>query len=78
LHQHDYQFGTSRKKKPLNDSNMIATQYELQKEVKSNIKQPSCKSVWPHCEKRRCEIQNGCDGRLMANFDISGEFGVKS
>jgi len=34
----------------------------LQKEVKSNPKQPSCKkSVWPqegHCEKI-CEIQGG-------------------
>jgi len=51
---------------------------QLQKEVKSNPKQPSCKkSVRPqkgHCEKLRCEIQGGdqemaaCDGRLMANF----------
>jgi len=32
---------------------------QLQKEVKSDPKQPSCKiSVQPHCEKR-CEIQGG-------------------
>jgi len=34
---------------------------QLQKEVKSNPKQPSCKKSWPlkgHCEKR-CEIQGG-------------------
>jgi len=40
---------------------------QLQKEVKSNPKQPSCKkSVWPqkgHSEKR-CEIQGG--GQEMA------------
>jgi len=40
---------------------------QLQKEVKSNPKQPSCKiSVWPqevHCEKS-CEIQVG--GQEMA------------
>jgi len=34
---------------------------QLQKEMKSNPKQPSCKSVQPqkgHCEKR-CETQGG-------------------
>jgi len=40
---------------------------QLQKEVKSNPKQPSCKkNVWPHeghCEER-CEIQGG--GQEMA------------
>jgi len=40
---------------------------QLQKEVKSNLKQPRCKkSMWPqnyHCEKR-CEIQSG--GQEMA------------
>jgi len=40
---------------------------QLQKEVKSNPKQPSCKkSVWPqkgHCEKR-CEIHGG--GQVIA------------
>jgi len=61
---------------------------QLQKEVKSNPKQPSLrKSVWPqedHCEKR-CEIQGG--GQLMAwwyangknfNSNHSGKFGAKS
>jgi len=41
---------------------MLATQYAITKEVKSNPKQPSCKKrVRPqigHCEKR-CEIQGG-------------------
>jgi len=35
---------------------------QLQKEVKSNPKQPSCKkSVWPQecCCEKRCEIQSG-------------------
>jgi len=35
---------------------------QLQKEVKSNPKQPSCKkSVWPqkHHHDKRCEIQGG-------------------
>jgi len=40
---------------------------QLQKEVKSNTKQPSCKKVCGpqegHCEKR-CEIQDG--GQEMA------------
>jgi len=45
---------------------------QLQKEVKSNPKQPSCKesvqSQEGHCE-RRYEIQGGSqDGRLMAKL----------
>jgi len=55
-------------------SDHYTAQLQLQKEVKSNPKQPSCKkSVQPqkdHCEKRS-EIQHGSqDGRLMAKFLI--------
>jgi len=56
---------------------------QLQKEVKSNPKQPICKkSVQPqkgHCEKMmwnpRCQPRNGCEGKNNGN---SGEFGAKS
>jgi len=66
----------------LNDNNILATQYAIQKEVKSNPKQPSCKErVRPlqgHNEKR-CEIQGrGQEMELMSTNDNSGEFGTKS
>ena len=48
---------------------------QLQKEVKSNPKQPSCKKVCEHqeycCEKdvkSKVVPRNGCDGRLKAKF----------
>jgi len=52
----------------INDCNILAIHsVQLQKEVKSNPKQPSCKkSVWAFV-KKRCEIQDGSlDGMLMA------------
>jgi len=46
---------------------------QLQKEVKSNQKQPSCKKVCGpqecHCEKdvkSKVAAKDGCDGRLIA------------
>jgi len=57
---------------------------QLQKEVKCNPKQSSCKKCAatrkPWC--KRCESmgwpKNGCDGRIMAYNHNSGEFGAKS
>jgi len=64
---------------------------QLQIEVKSNPKQPSCKkrcapppSQEGHCEKdvkSKVAAKKWLDGRLMAknfNNDNSGEFGAKS
>jgi len=50
---------------------------QLQKELKSNPKQPSCKKVCGPKKaivkkdlKSRVAVKNGCDGRLMAKFLI--------
>jgi len=47
----------------------------LQKEVKSNPKQPSCKkgcdpneAIVKKYVKSKVTAKNGCDGRLMAKF----------
>jgi len=53
----------------------------LQKEVKSNQKQPSCKKACGPCCEKRCEIQGGsqemdvmiANGKNFNN-DNSGEF----
>jgi len=53
---------------------------QLQKEVKSNPKQPSCKKRCGPPKKMRNLPRNGCDGKLMGktfNNDNSGEFGTK-
>ena len=52
------------KNKTKNNKHVICQLYnmKLQKEVKSNPKQPSCKkSGWPQecCCEKRCEIQSG-------------------
>jgi len=53
---------------------MIATQYAITKEVKSNPKLPSCKKVCclkkAIVEKDVKSSRNSCDSRLMAKFLI--------
>jgi len=54
---------------------------QLQNEVKSNLKQSSCKkSVWPKKATVKKDVKSKAAakkwlwGRLMAKFDNSGEF----
>ena len=58
---------------------------KLQKEMKSNSKQPSCKKVCGPkktvVKKPKWQPRYGCDRRLKAkilNNDNSGEFGAES
>ena len=62
---------------------------KLQKEVKytTTKKQPTCKkkgvahakkTAWKKLWNPRWQPRNGCDGRIMAKFNNSGEFGADS
>jgi len=48
----------------MNDDNILATQYAIKKEVKSNPKQPSCKkNVWPE----KAFVEKDVKSKVAAN-----------